>query len=112
MSIDIENELCLTLAKAARTLPSVRGDKQPHPMTLYRWANTGLKSKSGRRIILETELVGGTRITSREALARFFERLDDLEYRPIPESEIRSQRRLKRQSEQAIESLRSMGMLD
>jgi len=112
MPINIENEHCLTLANAAKTLPSVRGKKRPHPMTLFRWSSTGLKSKSGRRVKLETELVGGTRITSKEALVRFFERLDDLVYRPIPESENRLQRRLKQQSEQAVESLRSMGMLD
>ena len=112
MPIDFEKEQCLSLAKAARRLPALRGDKPPHPMTLYRWATTGLKARSGRRVKLETEMVGGTRVTSLEALSRFFERLDDVEYRPLPDSESRRNARLRRQADNAIDQLKALGMLD
>ena len=112
MSIDFNTEQCLPLAKAARHLPIVRGKKPPHPMTLFRWATTGLKAKSGLRVKLETELVGGTRVTSVEALARFFERLDDIEYRPLPESQKRRENRLEKRANIAIAELKKRGMLD
>ena len=112
MPIDIEHEQCLPLSKAARRLPILRGDKPPHPMTLYRWATTGLKAKSGRRVMLETELVGGTRVTSVEALSRFFQRLDDVEFCQLPESKSRKLAQLRKQADNAIDQLRQQGMID
>ena len=59
-AIDLENERVLSLAQAARRLPHVRGEKTPHPSTLYRWATEGRKSRSGRIVRLEIVRVGGT----------------------------------------------------
>ncbi len=68
--IDPTTESLVSLTEAARSLPRRRGNKRPHVATLYRWGSHGC-----RGIILETLQVGGTRCTSREALARFFEAL-------------------------------------
>lgn len=61
------HERLLTLSQAAKTLPCRRGDRPTHPSTLFRWATDGL-----RGVKLEVVQVGGTKCTSREALARFF----------------------------------------
>ena len=70
MAIDPNSETLISLAEAAKHLPIRRGGKRPHVSCLYRWTTAGCKG-----VILESIQVGGTRCTSREALARFFERL-------------------------------------
>ncbi|HEX3655113.1 MAG TPA: DUF1580 domain-containing protein [Pirellulales bacterium] len=70
MSIDIETEQVLTLTAATKLLPNRRGGKKPHVSTLYRWALRGIKG-----VQLETIPIGGSTCTSREALQRFFDRL-------------------------------------
>ncbi len=68
--IDPTTESLVSLTEAARLLPARRGGKRPHVSSLYRW------TKAGRRgVVLESIQVGGTRCTSKEALARFFEAL-------------------------------------
>ena len=70
--IDIKAEEVLPLARAAK-LPCFRhrrGGKPIAVQTLWRWSINGL-----RGIVLETILIGGTRVTSVEALQRFFEAL-------------------------------------
>lgn len=81
MNINLTIENYMSLAKVSKLLPRVRGNKPPHPNTLYRWATVGLKARSGQRVYLETEFVGGTRVTSLEALERFFNRKNDYNYR-------------------------------
>lgn len=112
MPINIDNENCMTLAQAAKTLPRVRGSKPPHPLTLYRWATSGLRAASGDRVYLETEFVGGTRITSSEALERFFARKNDCSYRTPTFAEERQRKGLEREAEQAMSRLRKLGMCD
>lgn len=68
--IDPNTETLLSLTAAAKSLPARRAGKRPHVSCLYRWSIAGC-----RGVILETIQVGGTRCTSREALARFFRRL-------------------------------------
>jgi hypothetical protein len=60
--IDIATEDMVSLTEAAKTLPS-----RPDQSTLWRWRNRGV-----RGVRLETVLVGGRRMTSRQALNRFF----------------------------------------
>lgn len=64
-------EELLSLSGAAAILPRRRGGRKVHTATLYRWTVNGL-----RGVVLESLQVGGTRCTSREALERFFERLN------------------------------------
>ena len=60
--IDHEHEELLFMTVAAKSLPS-----RPNVATLWRWRTAGC-----RGVRLETVLIGGRRMTSREALARFF----------------------------------------
>src|SRR3989339_228871 len=77
MSIDISSEMVRTLANIAKSksLPPRRRGKRPNVATFYRWSKDGCLGKDGKRVILETIQVGGTRCTSDEALQRFFDRL-------------------------------------
>ena len=68
--IDCNRETLLTLSEAAKLLPARRAGKKTHISCLYRWTKTGC-----RGVVLESLQVGGTRCTSKEALARFFRRL-------------------------------------
>ena len=60
--IDPQNESLVSLTDAAKSLPG-----RPNITTSWRWRNRGV-----RGIKLETVLIGGRRMTSREALSRFF----------------------------------------
>jgi len=65
----MENECRISLAVAAR-LPELKVDGQgPHTSTVLRWCRQG---QGG--VCLECEVVGGRRVTSREAVLRFIAR--------------------------------------
>jgi hypothetical protein len=68
----------VSLAQAARLLPSLRGGRPVHPSTLWRWASSGVAG-----VRLPIIRVGGTACTSRQALRQF---LADVEAarRPAP----------------------------
>jgi Protein of unknown function (DUF1580) len=68
--IDASSESLIALADVPAHLPKRRGGKRPHVSCIYRWAQHGCKG-----VVLETLQCGGTKVTSREALQRFFERL-------------------------------------
>jgi len=105
-------EQALSLAQAARRLPSVRGGKPPHPATLFRWATAGRKSRNGNVVRLEMWRVGGTNCTSLEALARFFDRLNDA--RPVESQRPAGETNLvlKHQAEDAVTLLRQRGLIE
>jgi len=65
MSIDPDIETILTLGEACRAVPPIGVS----PATMARWIQRGVRG--GTR--LETILIGGRRLTSKAALARFFE---------------------------------------
>jgi hypothetical protein len=65
--IDPNTETLISLPEAAKSLPRRRAGKRPHVSCMYRWSDTGC-----RGVVLETIQIGGSRCTSREALARFF----------------------------------------
>ncbi len=68
--IDPLTEQIVSLPEGAKFCPERRSGKKPHVSCLYRWTNTGCKG-----VVLESLQVGGTRCTSLEAMARFFNRL-------------------------------------
>jgi hypothetical protein len=70
MPIDPIAEELISLRDAARLLPGRRRGKKPSISCLYRWTTAGC-----RGVVLESVNVGGTRCTSRQALARFIARL-------------------------------------
>jgi hypothetical protein len=73
--IDTAAEEVITFAEAVRRLPSLRAGKRIAPSTIWRWYQSGCRSRSGQRVKLEVVQIGGTTCTSAEALARFFQKL-------------------------------------
>ncbi|MCE9605553.1 MAG: DUF1580 domain-containing protein [Planctomycetia bacterium] len=76
----VEELLSLAAAAKAKFLPGRRQSKRPSLSCIYRWTKAGC-----RGVILESVQCGGTRCTSREALARFMAALTALES-PVPSS--------------------------
>jgi Protein of unknown function (DUF1580) len=65
--IDVFSETILSMSDAARRMPRLRNRRPVHVSTIWRWAFRGVKG-----ICLETTMLGGVRVTSLEALRRFF----------------------------------------
>ena len=99
--IDPSSEALVSLNEAARSLPARRGGKRPHVSCLYRWTVSGCKG-----VILESLQCGGTRCTSKEALARFMEALTYGADRPA----VRSPVKRRRAAEKAIAELERAGV--
>jgi uncharacterized protein DUF1580 len=72
MPIDIFAEQVLTIAEASKVLARARAGRKPHRSTLYRWMQRGIGG-----VRLEFALLGGTRVTSKEAVQRFVDRRSD-----------------------------------
>lgn len=68
--VDLANEQPVPLAHIARRVPNSKGGRGVNVATIWRWCSRGVKG-----VRLETVQVGGIRMTSDEALTRFFERL-------------------------------------
>ncbi len=62
MPIDVENEAVITLSDACRLFPPAGVS----PATMARWIQRGV-----RGVKLATFVIGGRRLTSREAVSRF-----------------------------------------
>jgi len=102
MSIDSTTETLISLSDAARHLPRRRAGKRPHVSCLYRWTTRGC-----RGIVLEWLQGGGTRVTSREALARFFRRLTQGDAPDLPP--VRSSAQRQRAADRAMKELAREG---
>jgi len=77
--IDLGSEEVITLTEAAKRLPSLRAGSRPHICTMYRWAQRGI-----RGVRLETARLGGTTVTSIEAIQRFSERCSGTDPKSVP----------------------------
>lgn len=79
------SETLVTAAEATKIFPT-----RPSPATVWRWMTRGT-----RGLHLESVVVGGQRYTSREAIARFLERLADTDttIKQIPEPRSKRERR-------------------
>lgn len=97
MTIDPDIEDIITLGEACRLIPP----QGIAPCTMARWIQRGV-----RGVVLETVIIGGRRLTSREALQRFFS-AQNADQTPAP-SITSSQRQ--RQSEAARRELEKMGI--
>jgi hypothetical protein len=73
--IDLSTEAVLSLAEAAKLLPSARLGRPVSFACILRWILNGTKSPDGRIVKLEALRLGSRWVTSREALQRFAERL-------------------------------------
>jgi hypothetical protein len=100
--IDSTRETLIALADVPSHLPNRRGGKRPHVSCIYRWAQRGCKG-----IKLETLQCGGTKVTSLEALQRFFEQLSTGANRKPPVT--RTSRHRRRAAEKANLELAAAG---
>src|SRR5262249_40162601 len=71
--IDIEEEDILTFDQAREECTRLRGGRRLAKSTIWRWCKVGVKG-----IRLEVVYCGGQRLTSKQALARFFQLLANL----------------------------------
>jgi len=109
---DLLKEHLLTLAQAARRLPSASPDESGslNPSTVFRWTKGGLLTTSRKmKVRLEKTRIGGRNFTSVEALTRFFERLVDDE--PSPDHAESREISLDKQAKNSIRILRQRGRL-
>lgn len=105
MGIDYETETIITLGEACRAFPP----NGISDATMARWIQRGIKVKSlGALVKLETLLIGGRRVTSREAIARFIAAQNAADA-PAAPTITASQRR--RQSEAARNELEKLGVI-
>jgi hypothetical protein len=102
--IDISAETLIALADVPAHLPKRRGGKRVHVSCVYRWGQRGCKG-----IRLEWLACGGTKVTSVEALQRFFERLSALENGTPLTPQMRTSRQRERAAKQANDELEREG---
>ena len=92
--IDIEREHLIAIRDVPRHLPPKGNGRRLHISAVYRWMSRGV-----RGVVLESVRIGGTAYTTREALQRFADRLNDTRGGPTPRSRTTLTR--KRQLERA-----------
>jgi hypothetical protein len=80
--IDLQHEKPLPLRQACEHVPHRRRGRKLHLATLYRWWKDGL-----RGVHLEVVCLGGTPVTTVEALHRFFKALADAKCPPAAASD-------------------------
>jgi hypothetical protein len=108
--IDVGLETTITLAQAAAEQPCRREGKRVSTVTIWRWATRGVKG-----IVLETLQTPSGRVTSREALQRFFTALAESRQassgsaRPAPPLGRRSPSRRERDNKRAESQLIQRG---
>jgi hypothetical protein len=67
-----------SLSAIARTLPSTKGGKPVHPLTVTRWIKKGVQAADGRMIKLKGRRFPGGWMVSDEALEEFLDELTRL----------------------------------
>ena len=109
------NETVLSLSDATRAVPKLNG-KRPAISTIWRWCVRGIVARDGQRIRLEHGRLGRRVITSREAMARFSERLADAHGfecatggEPTPTTSPRTDEQRQRDMAQAEQELSAAG---
>ena len=92
-AIDLDNERVTSLKGAAcyvsDKFPDRRGGRPLNLSTVHRWAGRGVKG-----VRLEVIQVGGTRITTIEAIHRFFQRLAGEEPATVVATSVSQKRRV------------------
>jgi len=102
--IDLASETLISLSDVPAYLPKRRSGKHVHVNCGYRWAQRGCKG-----VRLEVLQCGGTKVTSLEALQRFFDRLTALENGTPTTPQSRTSRQRERAMRQANEELEQAG---
>jgi hypothetical protein len=75
--IDIGQEELIAIRDVPRELPKRPNGRRLHTSAVYRWLSRGV-----RGVVLESVKIGGTTYTSKEAMARFAERLSGAATQP------------------------------
>lgn len=101
--IDTITEQIITLAQVAEGLPRRKPGRKTHISTIYRWTTRGC-----RGVILESIQIGATRVTSREALQRYCERLTQIGRVKDATPQCRSRSEREQRSEAAGRSLEAL----
>ncbi len=99
------SEGLIELSAIPRILPG-RNGKRLAPSTVWRWSNEGCRTPDGGRVKLEVVRIGGRTMTTREALQRFVERLNE---RPSEAPPVRTPAERRRASEAAAAELVRLG---
>ena len=107
--LPLSGERRLTLPAAARTLPS-RGNGSTNPSTIWRWCRKGIRVPGGGRVRLECMQQGGTTFTSREALQRFFDRLQAARLGEVESISARTDRQRERAARASGQRLEAIGI--
>jgi hypothetical protein len=105
MPIDLEIEQLIPIGEVPRLIPSSRLGKKLNVVTVYRWV---LHGSRGRR--LDSVLIGGSRYTSREAVARFAQDLSDSDIPTLPAPSVRSPAQRQRDQAKAAAILDRAGI--
>jgi hypothetical protein len=108
------SEQLLSLAEAARKIPSIKKSGTIHPSAITRWIHQGVLTKSGNRVKLEALKVGQGYFTSAEALDRFFAEVGDNQSspsdpNPSPKSKRSTPANRKKRAEAAGRELENLG---
>jgi hypothetical protein len=103
--IDLTRETPIPLAKAAKVYTNRQGDQGVNVATVWRHATRGV-----RGVKLESMMVGGIRMTSKEAVLRFFERVTAVAEKPVSGTEHAEKHQLCDHDRQAAEFLAARGI--
>jgi hypothetical protein len=109
-AIDLSRETLISVAQAARRLPSSRLDRPVSPSCVWRWIARGYRLADGRVVRLEGVRVCGRWLTSAEALARFFAAQTPPPDNAVPTHAPRTPTARRRASERAAAKLDKLGI--
>lgn len=88
MAIDVDKEELHLLSDSSKWWPRVDDESPPSFPTGSRWAVTGLRARDGRRVKLESVLLGRRRYTSTEAARRFIAALNAADQPPFAPADV------------------------
>lgn len=108
------SEGLISLAQAAKKIPSTRGGRTVHPATVWRWAKQGYKTPEGVLVRLEVVRVGFGFATTEAAIDRFIAAItgngpDDAEGSPAKGRKKSTPAGRRKLSEEAEKRLERMG---
>jgi hypothetical protein len=108
--IDLGTENLISLAEAARSLPSSNRANGLDPATVWRWIKNGVRARDGSTVKLDAVRIGGRLVTSRQAIARFTDALNDQPTDAKKKPKTRTPTKRRAASERAAQRLERAGV--